>query len=140
MTITTNLNTYFHGKLVGTDQYGNCYYTEKKPAKTGRTKRWVQYKQRPLPWWKWALVFPVLAANRLDVAEPSKVPPEWHGWLHYTHDLPPAQRAIKHYAWEKPHKPNLTGTPGAYMPPGHLLKGGQRSPTTSDYEPWTPPS
>jgi len=137
MTITTHLHTYFYGRLVGSDQYGNHYYTEKKPAKKGRTKRWVLYKPSPKAWWQKVLVLPLLMSNSLERAEPSKVPPQWHGWLHYTHDELPSDQAKK-YAWEKPYLPNLTGTKGAYVPPGHLLKGGQRSASTSDYEAWKP--
>ena len=48
--------------------------------------------------------------------EASAVPPEWHAWLH----------------------PNLTGTPDAYRPPGHDLRGGKRAAATGDYEAWTP--
>jgi len=42
------------------------------------------------------------------------------------------------YPWEKPHQPNMTGTPDAYYPPGSILRGGRRPPATGDYEPWTP--
>ncbi|MGH6798662.1 MAG: NADH:ubiquinone oxidoreductase subunit NDUFA12, partial [Roseiarcus sp.] len=42
------------------------------------------------------------------------------------------------YSWQKPHLPNLTGTPLAYRPPGSVLEGGHRAPATGDYEPWTP--
>ena len=137
MTITTHISSYFDGKLVGEDQFGNRYYTQKKPAKTGRTKRWVLYKSSPKAWWQKALVFPLLLSNSLERAEPSKVPPQWHGWLHYTH-AEPSTRQDKQYAWEKPYLPNLTGTKGAYVPPGHLLAGGHRAPSTSDYEAWKP--
>ena len=137
MTVTTHLHTYFHGKLVGTDQYGNRYYTEKRPAGNRRVRRWVLYKETPKAWWQWALVIPLLLSNKLEQAEPSKIPPHWHGWLHYTQDTPPAQEGI-HYAWEKPYLPNLTGTKGAYLPAGHLLKGGHCVPSTSDYEAWKP--
>lgn len=113
--ITTRIYTSLYGQLVGTDEFGNKYYTEKKAAKSGRTKRWVVYN---------------------GMAEPSKIPAEWHGWMHYTLDAPITGR--KDYAWEKPHQPNLTGTTGAYLPPGHLAKGAHRAPTTSDYEPWKP--
>ena len=116
MTITTRLYTFFHGKAVGKDQFGNVYYTEKKPRGGARPKRWVMYN---------------------GLAEASKVPAEWHGWLHYTHENPPSSH-VMHHAWEKPHTPNLTGTPGAYVPPGHLLKGGKRAPATADYEAWKP--
>ena len=117
MTITTRLYTYFHGKPVGQDPFGNRYFKEKNPPKHRREKRWVMYN---------------------GLAEPSKVPPEWHGWLHYTLDAPLAQRTTPHYAWEKEHQPNLTGTAGAYVPPGHLLRGAHREGTTADYEAWRP--
>lgn len=117
MTITTRLHTFFHGRPVGTDQFGNRYFTEKQNPKTGKAKRWVLYKGK---------------------AEPSKVPPEWHGWLHYTIDTPPTLRTIRHHDWEKPHLPNLTGTKGAYVPPGHISRGGQHEPTTADYQAWKP--
>ena len=68
--------------------------------------------------------------------EGSKVPPEWHAWLHHMVDEVPAPR--QRYAWEKPHEPNLTGTPRAYHPPGSVLRGGHRQRATGDYEPWVP--
>lgn len=117
MTITTRLSTFFTGKMVGADQYGNRYYKEKKFPKNRRQKRWVIYK---------------------GIAEPSKVPPAWHGWLHHTTDIPPCDHHIPHYFWQKPHIPNLTGTVNAYVPPGHLLRGAQRDPATADYEAWKP--
>lgn len=117
MTITTRLFTAFKGKLVGEDQFGNKYYVEKVQPKNRREKRWVMYNGK---------------------AEPSKVPAEWHGWLHYTHNVPPSKRTVAHHAWEKPHLPNLTGTVNAYLPAGHELKGGERQAATSDYEAWKP--
>lgn len=117
MTMTTRLHTFFFGKEVGADQFGNRYFTEKSAAKGRRTKRWVVYNGR---------------------AEPSKVPAEWHGWLHYTLDTTPDERGVMHHEWEKPSLPNLTGTQNAYVPPGHINKGGNRAPNTSDYEPWKP--
>ena len=71
------------------------------------------------------------------IVEASKVPSEWHGWLHHsTNDLPPAD--LQKRVWEKDHLPNLTGTTLAYRPPGSVLKGGVRAPATGDYEPWQP--
>jgi NADH:ubiquinone oxidoreductase subunit len=78
MHTTTKIYTYFHGKLVGSDAFGNKYYIEKKPTKNRREKRWVMYK---------------------GAAEPSKVPPQWHGWLHHTFDAPPTERHIPQHAW-----------------------------------------
>lgn len=117
MTITTRLFTFFHGIQVGQDQFGNRYFTEKKTKAGNRSKRWVVYNGK---------------------AEPSKVPAEWHGWLHYTFDAPPSKRALAQYDWELPPIPNLTGTKGAYLPPGHVTAGGNRASSTSDYQAWNP--
>jgi NADH:ubiquinone oxidoreductase subunit len=71
-------------------------------------------------------------------AEPSKVPAEWHGWLHNTFKEPPTVEPLKIRAWEKPHIPNLTGTPYAWRPPGSILRSGKRPAATGDYQPWKP--
>jgi NADH:ubiquinone oxidoreductase subunit len=76
------------------------------------------------------------AAGYKGEPEGSKVPSEWHAWLHHTVDELPGERG--HYAWEKPHQPNLTGTPLAYHPQGSVLRGGHRARATGDYEPWSP--
>ncbi len=115
MTIGTRLYTYFHGRPVGTDEFGNRYFEEKR-ARTGlRSRRWVLYAQ---------------------VAEASAVPPEWHAWIHYTTDAPIPLASRK--PWQKPHLPNLTGTSASYRPPGHDYRGGNRAAATGDYESWTP--
>ena len=41
-------------------------------------------------------------------------------------------------AWQKPHEPNLTGTPAGYRPPGSDYLGGNRPRASGDYEAWTP--
>ncbi len=115
-TIGTRLYTILFGKRVGQDQFGNVYYTLGKKAKEGRTKRWVMYN---------------------GLAEPSKVPALWHAWLHYTTDIVPDKNTV-HHAWEKEHRPNLTGTAGAYFPPGDIRRGAVRDVSTSDYAAWTP--
>ena len=66
------------------------------------------------------------------------MPPEWHAWLHHTvNDVPQDAGQFK-YSWQKPHLPNLTGTPDAYRPPGSLFRGGHRAAAAGDYEPWKP--
>ncbi len=124
MTIGTRLLTLFCGQLVGTDGFGNRYYREKGRrtlprggGRASREKRWVVYRGEP---------------------EASKVPAEWHGWLHHTVDDPPGPDDRARHPWEKAHEPNLTGTALAYHPPGSILRGGRRAPSTADYEPWTP--
>lgn len=117
-----------HGKYVGTDQLGNRYFTEKNAKSGMRAKRWVRYRSESV----------VAAWLGFGLPDPSAVPPEWHGWLHYTLDTPPTERPLTNYAWQKPPKANMSGTPEAYLPPGHLLKGGHRAPAASDYQPWQP--
>lgn len=117
-TIGTRLHTWFKGRFIGKDEYGNRYYAERsKPTPGQRQKRWVIFNGR---------------------AEPSKVPPEWHGWLHYTSDVVPESSHAKRFRWQKPHTPNLTGTKHRYLPQGHMLVGGERAKATGDYEAWTP--
>ena len=121
-TLGTWLLTWLRGERVGTDEDGNRYYRLKnfRPQPLGggrfsRERRWVIYKGEP---------------------EGSKVPPEWHAWLHHMVDEVPKPR--QRYPWEKPHQPNLTGTPLAYRPRGSVLRGGHRRPATGDYQPWRP--
>ena len=120
--IGTLLQTFFCGKEVGHDQFGNRYYTERgKPRSSSggivKQKRWVMYAGEP---------------------EPSKVPPEWHIWLHYTADAPLLDGARK--AWQKPHIANQTGTKEAWMPPS--LRGedipAKDSCATGVYQAWKP--
>lgn len=117
-----SLTTLLGGRLVGRDGAGNKYYrgklAESAQSPYRREKRWVMYNGAP---------------------EASKVPPEWHGWLHYQTDVVPGEGAPSYRrSWQKPHRPNLTGTAEAYRPPGHILAGGKRADATGDYEAWTP--
>jgi NADH:ubiquinone oxidoreductase subunit len=110
--------TFSGGRLVGEDVLGNRYYSGKPRKGYNRDRRWVIYKGEP---------------------EASSVPPEWHGWLHHqTDEVPAAGGGSFRQPWQKPHQPNLTGTSGAYRPPGHILSGGRRDKATGDYEAWTP--
>ena len=107
------------GVFVGQDDLGNRYYEAKDNSDSydGRKRRWVIYE---------------------GYAEASKVPAEWHGWLHHTFVEPPTREPLPRQAWEKDHLPNLTGTIHAYRPQGSLARGGDRQPATGDYEAWTP--
>ena len=104
---------------VGEDSFGNRYYRGKPRAGYARERRWVMYDGAP---------------------EATKVPPEWHGWLHHqTDEIPSAHAESFRRPWQKPHQPNMTGTNQAYRPPGHILEGGERAQAVGDYKPWTPP-
>jgi NADH:ubiquinone oxidoreductase subunit len=115
MNIGTKLFTWLKGRRVGADADGNIYYEERKARSGLRVRRWVAYHGLP---------------------EATKVPPEWHAWLHYTTDSPLPESLRR--PWQKPHIENPTGTPAAYRPPGHDYLGGQRARATGDYEAWTP--
>jgi NADH:ubiquinone oxidoreductase subunit len=115
-TLNTRFHTWRHGKRVGEDQFGNVYY-EGGVDSEGRTRRWVIYN---------------------GLSEASKIPPGWHGWIHHRVATPPTAEHYRPREWEKPHRPNLTGTPGAYFPDGSLAARGQRPRVTGDYDAWTP--
>jgi NADH:ubiquinone oxidoreductase subunit len=119
-TFGTQLWTWAYGELVGEDEFGNRYYRTRR-GKIDPTlhieRRWVVYR---------------------GYAEPSKVPPSWHGWLHHTVDTPPTQETYEPRAWQKPHRANMTGTPAALRPTGSTLSLGRRPRATGDYKPWTP--
>ncbi|MCC7275042.1 MAG: NADH:ubiquinone oxidoreductase subunit NDUFA12 [Alphaproteobacteria bacterium] len=113
----TRLFTWLHGRDVGVDHLGNRYYSDRRAARGERPRRWVIYAGE---------------------AEATRVPPEWHAWLHYTTDAIPEGAGRPHRPWQKEHQENLTGTAEAYRPPGHVLRGGVRARATGDYEPWRP--
>src|ERR1700753_3617362 len=106
-TFGTQWWTWLYGEFVGEDEFGNRYYRTKN-GKIDPTldmeRRWVVYS---------------------GVAEATAVPPGWHGWLHHTVDVPPTQSNVKTHAWEKPHRPNMTGTVGAYRPTGSARAEGR---------------
>ena len=119
-TFGTQLWTARHGEFVGEDQFGNRYYRTrggKIDPVLGFERRWVIYK---------------------GYAEPSMIPPGWHSWIHHTTDVPPSAEPSTPWPWEKPHEPNLTGTPAAYRPPGSTLAANRRPSATGDYKAWTP--
>ncbi|AMO70787.1 NADH:ubiquinone oxidoreductase subunit NDUFA12 [Sphingorhabdus sp. M41] len=117
-TIGTSLFSARNGKRVGEDVFGNIYFQAKK-AGAGHPagQRWVIYN----------------GAN-----DASRVPPEWHGWLHHSYDEIPESHLPQARIWEKEPSGNLTGTAQAYRPAGALEAGGHRAPATGDYEPWNP--
>lgn len=110
----TRLFTRLHGDEVGTDAGGNRYY---RTTGTTGERRWVIYA---------------------GLNDASRVPPEWHGWLHRTTDILPDGAAIPAHPWQKPHVPNLTGTVAAWQRRGSLASPGKREAATGDYEAWSP--
>lgn len=115
-TFGTWLNTARNGTRVGEDSQGNVYY-EGGTDPNGLTRRFVIYN----------------GAN-----DASRVPAEWHGWLHHSIDGPPQSNLPPPRIWEADYTPNQTGTPQAYRPSGAIEAGGKRQMATGDYEAWTP--
>ncbi len=109
-TLGTQLYTWRKGQKVGEDAAGNSFFQ----SRDGK-RRWVIFNGE---------------------AEASRVSPEWHGWLHHTWDEPPTKAPLKRKDWEKPHIPNLTGTPAAYAPAGSIRRPVPQA--RSDYEAWSP--
>ena len=115
MSLITKLYTKIYGIKVGADAFGNVYYRSRKNKSSKKEKRWVIYN---------------------GDSEASKVPAEWHSWLHYTTDKPIDEPKKE---WQKLHEPNLTGTDKAYSPdlkyPSINTKGNSKK---TDYESWSP--
>jgi NADH:ubiquinone oxidoreductase subunit len=116
-TLGTRFYTWRKGEFVGTDEFGNKYYRTRSVVPDSiAERRWVVYN---------------------GYAEGSAVPPGWHGWMHHRTDTPPSKEAYSPAEWQKPHQPNLTGTPLAYRPPGSIVSGKPRE-TESGYTAWRP--
>ena len=107
-TLGTFIYTLFAGKLIGSDQFGNKYYSNSK----GR--RWVIYK---------------------DNIESSKIPPDWHSWIHFLKINKPST-GEKKFLWQKQYEENLTGTTRAYKPEGSLTSDVKKN--MKKYEIWKP--
>ena len=114
-TIGTLLWSSRNGEHVGTDAQGNKYYRSKKKTGDGRERRWVIYE----------------GSN-----DASRVPSEWHGWLHHTFKDAPSDKPLVHKDWEKPHQENLTGSALAYAPTGSIRRA--QPDERADYEAWQP--
>ena len=117
-TIGTLFTVKRRGTLIGEDGLGNRYYEARdRKSYDGRKRRWVLFN---------------------GYADASKVPAEWHGWLHYTIETPPTEQPFPRREWMKPHSPNLSGTPMAWRPRGSIARSGERPRATGDYQAWRP--
>jgi len=105
-TIGTFIYTLFVGKYIGSDKLGNKYYTSSKG------NRWVVYN---------------------NYIESTKIPPEWHSWIHFLSNNPPLKE-IKKFNWQKEHEENMTGTAKAYKPEGSLSHNLKKN--MKKYETW----
>ena len=84
----------------------NKYYTNSKG------KRWLIYNNK---------------------IESTKIPPEWHSWIHFISTKIPSDN-LKKFSWQKNHEENLTGTKRAYKPEGSLSNDNRKN--VKKYETW----
>ena len=105
-TFGTFIYTLFVGKFVGSDEFGNKYYSNSKK------KRWVIYK---------------------NSVEASKIPSEWYLWIHFMKNNKPSVDSNR-FTWQKKHRENLTGTKEAYKPEGSLVYDSKKN--IKKYETW----
>lgn len=112
------------GEHVGTDGVGNKYFRKARKGSGPSTGSYTQREQR------WVIY------NGSNDA--SRVPSEWHGWLHGAFDDVPESHLPPPKIWEVDYTPNATGTPQAYLPQGALQRGGKRARADGDYEAWSP--
>ncbi len=116
-TLGTRFYTWRKGARMGADEFGNVYYRAPSalPASIAE-RRWVIYN---------------------GLAEPSAIPPGWHGWMHHRTDAPPDEN-YKAHEWEKPHQVNPTGTQNAYRPEGSLFRPRRTEAEIRSYRAWRP--
>merc|ERR1712086_359360 len=119
------------GRFMGKDYNGNSYYKDKN-APYGRT-RWVEF---PTPAGVWAIEMKY---------DGSMVSPEWHGWLHYTHDKTGPQMVAEfEKPFVQPHKinqsmlrPEFDQPTAFHQPPGQMGQLTPRGRVGSKYESWS---
>ena len=87
-TIGTLLKTFFTGKMVGKDEFGNRYYKNKID------ERWVIYSSE---------------------IEATKITSDWYLWMHHTIDKIPDDKSEK-IRLAKKHLENKTGTEEKHKP------------------------
>ena len=112
-TVGTKLHTYFKGKKVGEDYFGNFYYESKD-----KKNRWCIYSNE---------------------AEASKISPEWNSWLRFISVAIPKDNDATH-KWQKLFNGNLTGLDSAYKPRFVRTSGSEEDLDSyqSDYKAWKP--
>ena len=109
----TWLTTWLYGRKVGEDKFGNRYFQNKSGS-----RRWVIYN---------------------GTVEASRVPPDWHGWLHHTFKEPPTEAGLQGQDLGKGASAQYVGHRWAPIIPKEVWpRGGCRAPATGDYEAWKP--
>ena len=113
VTVGTKFYTYFNGKKVGEDYFGNFYYESKD-----KKNRWCIY------------------SNETDA---SKISPEWNSWLRFISVACPKDNDTTH-EWQKLFNGNLTGLDSVYKPRTVRTSVAKEDLDSyqSDYKAWKP--
>ena len=115
--------------LVGEDEYGNKYWTTTDSTEVHRN-RWVELKGKSSNW----------------MYDPTEIPSEWHGWLHYSRDEPPTaldssgKTSVTPQHLKVKHRIGLSGTRDQYFPPHHIFNPVHTNPDTNAYIGYKRPS
>ena len=118
-TFGTQVWTTLYGEFVGEDEFGNRYYR----TKNGKIDPTLGFERR------WVIYAGIAEASRSFGLARLDAP---------CGRCAAAAEQDQTAPVEKPHRPNLTGTPGAYRPSGSTLAMGRRPKATGDYKAWTP--
>ena len=112
-TVGTKLYTYFKGKKVGEDYFGNFYYESRD-----KKNRWCIYSSE---------------------SDASKISPEWNSWLRFISVESPKDNSTTQ-KWQKEFNGNLTGLDSAYKPSIVRTSGSEEDLDSyqSDYKAWKP--
>ena len=112
-TVGTTLYTFFKGKKVGEDYFGNFYYESKD-----KKNRWCIYSNE---------------------SEASRISPEWNSWLRFISNASPKDNDVT-YNWQKLFDGNLTGLDSAYKPHTMRTRVSKEGSVNfqSDYKAWKP--
>ena len=113
ITVGTKLYTFFRGKKVGEDYFGNFYYESKD-----KKNRWCIYSNE---------------------SEASKISPEWNSWLRFISVASPKDNHMT-YKWQKVFDGILTGLNSAYKPRIVRTKSSKEDLDNHqfDYKAWKP--
>ena len=112
-TVGTKFHTYFNGKKVGEDYFGNFYYESKD-----KKNRWCIYSNE---------------------SEASKISPEWNSWLRFISVARPKDNDTTH-EWQKLFNGNLTGLDSVYKPRTAITSASKEDLDSYqfDYKAWKP--
>lgn len=111
----TSIKLLFTAKFIGEDEYKNRYFESKHKDYLGRTKRFCIFH---------------------GIVEASKIPADWHAWMHHTTNSPIQYKKL---FWMKSHMPDTTGTLHAFIPNTHThynVYGKSHLNKIQDYTPW----